>query len=198
MKHPFIYLLAAISSLLPTWINAQTPSADLRSFSQQRYQHQKTLSLTLGSYALANMAVSGIAATQTAGETRYFHRMNTYWNAVNLGIAGVGLLGLRKRPENESLSQAVRQHENMKQILLLNAGLDVAYMVGGLWLMERGHNRPDQRDKLRGFGKAVLVNGGFLLAFDVVNYLVFKRRDKQQQPLLEVSPLGARIVLPIK
>ncbi|GAA4470237.1 hypothetical protein GCM10023189_58490 [Nibrella saemangeumensis] len=189
---------AAIWLLSASSVIAQPSVTDLREFSRQRYQHQKALSLTLGGYAVANMAVSGIAATQTTGETKYFHRMNTYWNAVNAGIAGIGLLGLRNRPENESLGQAVRQHENIKQFLLLNAGLDVAYIAGGLWLMERGNNRPDQRDKLRGFGKAVLVNGGFLLAFDVVNYFIFKGRDKRQQQLLEISPIGGRIVLPIK
>lgn len=187
------------AALLGTTGHAQ-PTADRLQFSQQRYQHTKTLGLTLGSYALANLAVSGLATRQTTGETHYFHQMNVYWNVVNLGIAGVGLLGLRKQhPETETLAQAVKQHESMKRTLLFNAGLDVAYVMGGLYLLERGRSRPDQRDKLRGYGKAVMAQGGFLFAFDLINYLIFKNQgDKQQFQLIGQTPLGVGIVLPLK
>ena len=126
--------------------------------------------------------------------------MNVYWNLVNLGIAGVGLLGSR-RPQkgNETLSDAVRKHETMKQILLLNTGLDVAYVIGGAYLRERAETRPDQADQLRGYGKSIMVQGGFLLAFDLVNYLIFKKRgDKQERLLLSSSPSGVGLMWPIR
>lgn len=161
-------------------------------------RHQKTLGLTLGSYALANIAVGAIGASQTTGETKYVHRMNVYWNLVNLGIAGAGLLGARKRSPDETLGQAVRQHENMKQVLLVNAGLDVAYIVGGAYLRERGRSRPDKADQLRGYGKSIMAQGGFLLAFDLVNYFIFKSRgDKQEMQLMSTGPMGLGVVLPI-
>jgi hypothetical protein len=194
--------LAAGSVLVGAAASAQrvTPSPELQRFSEQRIRHQKTLGLALGGYALANIAVGTVGAGQTAGEAKYFHQMNVYWNLVNLGIAGLGLLGSRKQNAGgETLSQAVRQHENMKQVLLLNTGLDVAYLVGGAYLLERAKTHPDKADQLRGYGKAVLVQGSFLLAFDLVNYFIFKNRgDKQAQQLLEVTPSGVGIVLPIK
>lgn len=188
-------LLAAGSVLLGHTAHAQgnaPQTADLREFSQQRYNHTKTLGLTLGSYALANLAVSGIALGSASGETKYIHQMNLYWNFVNLGIAGVGLLGLRKQnPQTETLADAVRQHESIKRTLAFNAGLDVAYIVGGMYLINRGENRPDQRDKLRGFGKAVIAQGGFLLVFDAVNYLIFsKQGDAKQFKLIGQGPVG--------
>lgn len=201
--HPLHTLLYVISSLLlSTVATAQRvmPSTDLRNFSEQRIRHQKTLGLALGGYALANIAVGSIGASQTTGETKYFHRMNVYWNLFNLGIAGAGLLGSRNRSgDGETLGQAIKQHQNMKQVLLFNAGLDVAYIVGGAYLRERAGNKPDKADQLRGYGKSVMLQGGFLFAFDVVNYFIFKNRgDKQQLRLVSAGPLGVGIALPIK
>ncbi|GAB4038295.1 DUF6992 family protein [Spirosoma jeollabukense] len=195
-------LFAAGSVLLGSAATAQrsTPSAELKIFSEQRIKHQKTLGLTLGSFALANIAVGAVAAGQTSGETKYFHKMNVYWNLVNLGIAGAGLLASRKRiAESETLADAVRQHENMKQILLINAGLDVAYVVGGAYLRERAETRPDKADQLRGYGKSIMAQGGFLLAFDLVNYFIFKGRgDKQERLLLSADQNGLGVVLTIR
>ncbi len=188
-------LLAAGSVLLGHAVHAQgaaPQTADLRDFSQQRYNHTKTLGLSLGGYALANIAVSGIALGSATGETKYFHQMNVYWNLVNLGIAGVGLLGLRKQnPQTETLADAVRQHESIKRTLAFNAGLDVAYIVGGLYLNNYGNDHPDKSDKFRGYGKAVIAQGGFLLVFDAVNYLIFsKQGDTKQFKLIGQGPMG--------
>jgi len=196
-------MLYTVGSLLfGTVATAQrvTSSTELRNFSEHRIRHQKNLGLALGGYALANIAVGSVAAGQTVGETKYFHRMNIYWNLFNLGIAGAGLLGSRKRnADDETLGEAIKQHQNMKQVLLFNAGLDVAYIVGGAYLRERGNTRPDKADQLRGSGRSVMVQGGFLFAFDVVNYLIFKNRgDKQQFRLVSVGTLGVGVVLPLK
>ncbi|GAB3016403.1 DUF6992 family protein [Spirosoma pulveris] len=195
-------ILATGSVLLSMGASAQrvTPSPDLQIFTEQRIRHQKTLGLTLGSYALATIAVGAVAAGQTSGEAKYFHKMNVYWNLVNLGIAGAGLLGSRKaNAGSETLADAVKQHENMKKILLLNTGLDVAYVVGGAYLRERGANRPDKADQLRGYGKSIMLQGGFLFAFDLVNYFIFKNRgDKQERLLLSTTPDGVGVVVPIR
>ena len=66
------FLLAAGSVLLGIPATAQSNAVDLQVFSNERIQHQKTLGLTLGGYALANIAVGSIAAGQTSGETKYF------------------------------------------------------------------------------------------------------------------------------
>ncbi|MVM37796.1 hypothetical protein GO730_09690 [Spirosoma sp. HMF3257] len=195
-------LIAAGSLLLSSVATAQrvTPSPELRDFSDQRIKHQKTLGLTLGSFALANIAVGTIAAGQTAGETMYFHKMNVYWNLVNLGIAGAGLLVSRRRQaDGETIADAVRQHENMKQILLINAGLDVAYVIGGAYLKERAESHPAKADQLRGYGTSIMAQGGFLLAFDLVNYFIFKNRgDKQERVLLSAGSTGLGLVVPIR
>lgn len=195
-------LITVGAFLLGNVANAQraTSTNTLYDFSHQRIRHQKTLGLALGGYALANIAAGSIMAGQTTGEASYFHRMNIYWNLVNLGIAGVGLLGSRNvTPGDETLAQAVRRHETMKEVLLVNAGLDVAYVLGGAYLQERGQSRPDKRDQLQGYGKSIMLQGGFLLAFDLVNYFIFKSRgDKQEIKLLSAGPMGVGLAMPIR
>lgn len=195
-------LLAAGSFLFSQTTTAQrlTPAPELRAFSEERIRHQKTLGITLGSYALANIAVGVVGASRASGETGYFHKMNVYWNLVNLGLAGAGLLGSRKQTtEPETLADAVRQHENMKQILFINTGLDVAYVVGGVYLRERAESHPDRADQLRGYGKSIMLQGGFLFAFDLVNYLIFKKRgDKQERLLLSAGPNGIGLSVQIR
>jgi hypothetical protein len=201
------WFVTASSLLLSTAATAQRadPPATLRDFSEQRIRHQKTLGYALGGYALANIAIGAIAAGQSQGETKAFHQMNVYWNLVNLGIAGAAAFSQRNQSgEGETLSQAVRRHEMMKQVLLFNTGLDVAYVMGGLYLRQRGMtNGPtgltDKAAQQQGYGTSIMVQGGFLFAFDLVNYLLFKRRgDRQEEQLIQATESGVGLVLPIR
>ena len=201
------FLLTTGSFLLGTVAAAQRvpPSPELSAFSEQRIRHQKTLGLALGSFALANIAVGAVAAGQASGETKYFHKMNVYWNLVNLGIAGFGLLGSRQgRADSETLADAIRKHENMKQILLINAGLDVAYVVGGAYLKEPArpglaNSQPNKADQLNGYGTSIIAQGSFLLVFDLVNYFIFKNRgDKQERFLLSSGSNGVGVVYSLR
>jgi hypothetical protein len=188
--------LLAGSSALAQPLNAL--AVKLPEFSRQRIQHQRVIGYSLGGYALANIAGSAIATGQTSGEATQFHRMNMYWNLVNLGIAGVGLLGARKQnADTESLTDAVKRHNQLKKVLLINAGLDVLYVAGGTYLDNQTDNA-ETADRNRGFGKAIVVQGGFLLAFDLVNYFVLKNRDRQRDALLQATPNGIGLVLPIR
>lgn len=201
------WFVTASSLLLGTVATAQRadPPPTLRDFSEQRIRHQKTLGYALGGYALANIAIGAVAAGQTQGETRAFHQMNVYWNLVNLGIAGAAAFSQRKQSgAGETLAQAVRQHENMKQVLLVNTGLDVSYVMGGLYLRQRGmaserNGLADKAARQQGYGTSIMVQGGFLFAFDLVNYLLFKRRgDRQEDQLLQATESGVGLVLPIR
>jgi len=189
-------LMACGSVLLAQACRAQGDStkqtASRQAFSLQRYNHSTTISYILGGYAVANLAGSAIGVGQTSGERHYFHQMNLYWNAVNLGIAGLGLLGLRKQnPSTETINEAIKKNDNLKKVLLINAGLDVAYVAGGLYLNNRGNVNAEQADELHGYGKAVVVQGMFLLVFDAVNYLIAKKRgDTGRLQLVGAGPMG--------
>ncbi|MBC03398.1 MAG: hypothetical protein CMJ34_08875 [Phycisphaerae bacterium] len=61
-----------------------------------------------------------------------------------------------------ALLDPIVEVEAFRRVLAINGGLDIAYLVTGLILVTR-------RDRLAsGFGAAILVQGLFLLIFDLV------------------------------
>lgn len=139
------------------------------SLANSRNQITKTAMVTLGSWAAANIVTGFIAAGQTEGETKYFWKMNAYWNLINGGLAVMGYLGARKAmakkygfSENESAQLSI------EKLYAFNFGLDLAYIATGFFLREKGTNTTNMksRDQLRGYGTSIIVQGGFLLIMD--------------------------------
>jgi hypothetical protein len=93
--------------------------------------------------------------------------MNLAWNGVNAVIGGLGYIqATSEDPRGLNRVETIEKTRSMQQILLLNAGLDVAYMAGGAWLRERGENEGNAQ--LSGYGDSLILQGGFLFAFDLV------------------------------
>jgi hypothetical protein len=85
-------------------------------------------------------------------------------------------------PPSLSLNSFFTQQLSLETTFLLNAGLDVAYVTAGFWLLARaavpGTVRPE---RLLGFGRSLRVQGGFLLLFDVAMWGLMRW---SAQPLL--------------
>lgn len=185
-------IIAFIFSLGVVCAAAQT-TPTLSAFNQDRLSHQRNAMFVLGGWAVGNMAVGGILMGQTQGTDRYFHQMNLAWNTVNLGIAAAGFFGLRKTsPESFSLYQTIEEQHRFQQVLLLNAGLDVGYILGGLYLTERSKSANNPQH-LKGYGNSIIFQGAFLLLFDTTNFFIGRRRNVQIQPLLS----GLSIQIPL-
>jgi hypothetical protein len=139
--------------------------------------------LTLGGWAFGNLAVGGLAARSSTGDSREFWRMTAYWNVVNLGIAAFGHVGAGSLAGSVGdWSELIRERQDLRGILLLNAGLDFAYVLGGWAMLERGLRRSGAAgERWRGFGRAVAVQGAFLLAFDVTLLALQPRADDGQR-----------------
>jgi hypothetical protein len=166
-------------------------SEALTDFNQSRKKITQTGMLVLGSWAVGNMAVSGLMMTRTSGSQYYFHQMNVFWNVVNLGLAGFGYYdALQMDPSGVGVSSSVSEFYSLQKTLLFNAGLDIAYIAGGLYLLERAKNAEKNRDRFRGYGRSVIVQGAFLLAFDTVLFFVLDSRSGELLPLLNVSADG--------
>lgn len=189
-------LIVAFLLLMASGLAAQ--STDLATLNQWRLDRQRTAMLVLGGWAMANITTGIYLRGRTTGPDRYFHTMNAAWNAVNLGIAAVGYWSsLGGDAAGSDLYTSVQQHFNLRQILLFNAGLDVGYMLGGLYLTERAKTSTKNPDRLRGFGRSIILQGGFLFAFDLVNYFIHAGQFKKFQPLLghlHVAPEGMGLV----
>lgn len=178
------------------WLSAQDLSPTLLEFNQQSLSHQKTAMLTLGGWAVANIGTGLALRGSSEGTTREFHTMNALWNTVNLGIAGLGYWSAMKSdPAAWDLSTSLGKHGNFQKILLFNAGLDVGYIMGGLYLTKRA-KRPDvNSDQLKGFGNSIMLQGAFLMAFDLANYFIAARQNGTLNLKLGATGEGLGITL---
>ena len=94
----------------------------------------------------------GLRCTEGESSRRWwtgFWSMNLFWIAVDLVIVVWAMLA------------PVTDSEEFRRLLAINGGLDLLYLATGVVLATR-------RDPLpRGFGAAILAQGGFLLVFDL-------------------------------
>ena len=185
------FLLLCCGSLF-----AQEMSLNLPAFNQQSLSHQKTAMLTLGGWAVANIAAGAALQGSAEGSTKHFHRMNALWNGVNLAIAGFGYYSAMKSdPAAWDLTSSLSKHNGFQKVLLFNAGLDVGYIMGGLYLTERA-KRPDvNSDQLKGFAQSIMLQGAFLMAFDLVNYFIAAGRNADIPLLLGSTGDGLGLTL---
>jgi hypothetical protein len=169
--------------MLPLFLLAQDLS--LESINRSRLQKQKASMLALGTWAVGNIALGAGLAGQHQGSERYFHIMNAGWNAVNLGIAAFGYWSAAKAdPAAFGLAETLAENRKIQNLLLFNAGLDVGYVMGGLYLMERSRRGGDNADRLKGFGKSIVLQGAFLFAFDLTAYFLQAAENKKLEPYL--------------
>ena len=170
----------------------------LQDFNQTRIDYNQKGMIILGSWAVGNMVWGGLGASQTAGQTKAFHQMNLYWNSVNLIIAGFGYWQATKETPGTDFWATMEAQQSIEKILLFNAGLDLAYIAGGFYLKERGLR--NDKDQLIGFGKSVILQGAFLLAFDGVMYGFHQTHSKELQEIMQnisMGPTGFSMVIPL-
>ncbi len=180
------------------------PRTALTTFAATRTHLDQRGLAVLGSWAVSNLLVSGIANGQTDGSAHYFHQMNVGWGAVNLVLAGSGYLAARRASHQPAPDRAgnVRAQFRTENLYLFNAGLDVAYLATGLYLLEKGHNptASGSSERWRGYGQSLLLQGGFLLLFDGVQFAAHHRHGQALYPLLSrvrLGPGAVALVLPI-
>jgi hypothetical protein len=170
----FVIVCVLMFAIYP--IHAQTLPVQsltaLDSLHTTRLTINKTSMLTLGAWALGNMALNGALMLNSSKQTDqtpfYFQQMNVFWNVVNLGLAASGYIGAMSEPANAiSLANALEQQASIERILLFNAGLDLAYIAAGAWMLERSKTDTERSALWQGYGQSLFVQGGFLLLFDV-------------------------------
>ena len=174
MKNKFLILLF-IQILFCSILPAQPTEPDLPKINEERISMNSNGMLVLGGWAVTNLLTGAIGMAQSGGQTKYFHQMNVAWNSVNLAIAGFGYYGIRNQTIDLGLANTITEFHNFEKILLFNAGLDIGYMAIGATLWERGIRKENNR--LIGYGKSMILQGGFLFTFDAVLYLLSRSKS---------------------
>jgi len=147
-------------------------SLHLQNFQMERKDINETAMLVLGGWAVGNILVGTYGNFKATGEAKYFHQFNAMWNVVNLGIAAFGYFNaVNSDPSSMTNLEIIKDYNSLQNFLLLNAGLDVAYIATGLYLKERSKNSSSS-ERLRGYGNSLLLQGGFLLLFDVSLFFI--------------------------
>lgn len=183
---PFVICLVLFFTSTSLVLGQDLPQ--LTEFNQTRLNYNQQGMLILGSWAVGNMIWGGIGASQTTGDIKAFHQMNLYWNSVNLLIAGFGYWQATKETPGTEFWETMKAQQSVEKILLVNAALDVAYMAGGLYMKELGLRKDNSR--LIGFGKSIILQGAFLLAFDGVMYGFHQVHGKELPSLVQNISLG--------
>lgn len=155
-------------------------------FAQKSLSTQNTGMLILGGWAAANLIVGGYGWSKTTGQEKYFHQMNFMWNLVNLSIAGFALYSnAHTSIETLSISEVVTKHLKTEKVLLINAALDVGYVGTGFLLRHYSTKSDKFNSLLKGYGNSLILQGVFLLVFDLSLYGVL---HSQRIEFLGVTP----------
>ena len=177
--------LLFLSLLLSFSTSIFSQNLTLPNFSQERLDlNQKGLTV-LGSWAGANLITNGILLSNSSGSDKYFYQMNVYWSVVNGVLAGLGVMEAKKNHENLSAFQTLEEQSSTEKTFLVNTGLDAAYVMTGVYLLEKSKNSMDSQDMLKGYGQSVILQGGFLLIFDGIMYGVHRSHLKKGKAIFE-------------
>ncbi len=177
--------LLFLSLLLSFSTSIFSQNLTLPNFNQERLDLNRKGLTVLGSWAGANLITNGILLSNSSGSDKYFYQMNVYWNVVNGALAGLGILGAKKTQGNLSAFQTLEEQSSTEKTFLVNTGLDAAYVMTGVYLLEKSKNSTDSQDKLKGYGQSVILQGGFLLLFDGIMYGVHRSHLKKGRAIFE-------------
>ena len=166
-----LFYISIFLFLFTLLANAQSDSL-LKDFHLERMNINQSAMLVLGGWAVGNILVGTYSNFKASGEAKYFHQFNAMWNVVNLSIAAFGYFNaVNSDPASMTNLEILNDYNSLQSFLLLNAGLDAAYIMTGFYLKERAKNSSNA-ERLKGYGNSLLLQGGFLLLFDVTLYFI--------------------------
>ena len=142
----------------------------------------------LAAWALLTLLVNGyyLAQAPRRQEAYYFHGMSVGGGIVNTVLCFWGIWHLQPiAPAGLRLADVLQAQVFNENLFLLNAGLDVAYIMTGFYLRALAAV-PGQPHPARvlGFGRALWVQGGVLLVFDAAMWTLLHGQGRSWLTLL--------------
>ena len=138
------------------------------------WRFQERLTAMLLAWAASSI---GIGVTLSRGDAfkRGVGEQFIGWGLVNAAIALFGQRGAsrrRQQPGAEAPETQAAERRKLSRLLWINTALDVVYVMGGLLAVR---NRGAQDPRWRGRGVGIMIQGGFLFFFDLINALALRR-----------------------
>ncbi len=173
MKNNLLFILTVSLVLLFNSSKAQTQE-ELNTFNKERLSIQSKGMAVLGTWAIGNIATGIVGYQYSEGSVAELHKMNAIWNTINLVLAVPGYIGAKKGKFDLPFRKTYKEQTGVEKTFLFNAGLDVAYILGGLYSTEKAKNQTSQskHDTQLGYGNSIMFQGAFLLLFDVTMYRI--------------------------
>jgi len=186
------------------FIGYSTATAQINSaedWNRDRLQRERSAMEVLSVWGSINIAtgVTGYASTSDAQDLRWFSAMNAGFGLVNSTLGFVGLSRTTKQLKTlPSLEQGYKDLRRTRNILLVNVGLDVGYVITGILLYdgvllnESGGFFNDRISifRRRGFGTSLIVQGGALLLFDSITAWQLSKSQIHISPVLTSNGAG--------
>ncbi|MBN1923080.1 MAG: hypothetical protein JW892_17675 [Anaerolineae bacterium] len=135
------------------------------------YQFQAALSSRLMAWAAASVGGGLMGILLNSRSWRGFGIQSAVWGLIDGVIGYIGARGAVEKashPENHTATQQGEESAKLRRVLWVNTGLDVVYVLGGL-VLARTQGCKDAF--ARGTGWGIVVQGGFLLGFDLFHAL---------------------------
>jgi hypothetical protein len=143
------------------------------------WQFQEKLSQRLSLWAFANFPGGIILGLLRHPFWRGFGLQSTGWAFVNGLIAFSGRASARKRqaslPDALEPERQALEARKLRTLLWVNTGLDVLYVLGGVWLVR---SRGSRERSWRGHGWGIIFQGSFLFFFDWLHALWLGRKSQ--------------------
>ncbi len=180
---PFRFFLTSITTDLPL----EEIVDEVRDFDERfTIIVNKHLAL-LGWWCILNLLVGLPGLFYLPGWWWYFMLMNMCWAAINFTIVlWIFDHQFLRRFLAGNIFQRFEVQRHVEKMLLLNIGLDLAYIFAGLWLKGLAENAGMQHPEMwLGFGWSVIVQGAFLFVHDNIFHFLHYLNFRKCKPFLE-------------
>lgn len=142
------------------------------------WEYQKRIVKGLSWWAGLNIAVGAMLQFTANRFWKGFGLQSAGWGFIDGVIAFLGNAAANRRKESQSNPEAPlileRERVNLLNLLWVNTGFDVIYLITGL-LLARGKGKDDRH--WRGQGIGVVFQGGFLFLFDLFHALTLNSKN---------------------
>lgn len=137
------------------------PDSRIWQMYEERMDERQSLEWILFGWGGLNVAAG---AAMLPGNYRDFGGMNLAWGVINMAIVTPSLFFRESvTPEESPFYHTVREELRFQRIVAINAGLNVSYILSGIGMLHYGES-----SRIRQFGSSVMIQGAFLLLYDLV------------------------------